>query len=117
MKELALKGPINAMKNFNLVAKFPEVLGAAVSDASGALVDCVGQMDGEVSGAVHAFTARALAQAGEVLGLSALERASIVAPTGTSLIAVHEDSVLGVNIDPRKPLNLVENKIWDCITK
>ena len=105
------------MKNFNLVAKFPEVLGAAISDSSGALLDCVGQMDGEVAGAVHAFTARALTQVGEILGLSSFERATITGPSFACLIATYDNSVLGVDIDPHRPLNVVEKKIWETISK
>ena len=105
------------MKNFNLIAKFPEVLGVALSDASGALIDSVGQMDGEIAGAIHSYIARALAQAGEALGLGAFERATMAAPSCTCLIVVHEGEVLGVNINPNKPANVVEKKIWDTLSK
>lgn len=108
---------MNAVKNFSVISKFPEVLGAAVSDASGALVECSGQMDGEVAGAVHAFTVRALAQAGELLGLSAFERATVIGPSAACIVAAHDGMVLGVDVDPHKPLNVVEKRIWETISK
>lgn len=105
------------MKNFGIVTKFPEVLGAALTDGSGVVLECSGRMDGEAVGAVHAFTARYLAQAGETLGLSTLERLSLVGNKSVYVIAVHENSVLGAEIDPSKPLATIEKKIWDTITK
>jgi hypothetical protein len=105
------------VKNFNIVAKLPEVIGAALSDASGSLLDCAGQMDGEMAGAVHAFTARSLAQAGEILGLSALERVTLTGGKSACVIAVHDNHVLGVDVDPSKPLAAIEKKIWDTVTK
>ncbi len=105
------------MKNFSIVAKFPEVIGAALSDASGSLLDCAGQMDGETAGAVHAFAARCLAQAGEVLGLSTLERVTLAAGKSTCVIVVHDNHVLGVDVDPSKPLAPIEKRIWDTVTK
>jgi predicted regulator of Ras-like GTPase activity (Roadblock/LC7/MglB family) len=108
---------VKTVKNFSVVAKFPEVIGAALTDSSGMLIECAGQMDGEVAGAVHAFTARALSQAGEVLGLSSFERATLVGGKSVCVVVVHENSVLGAEIDPSKPLSVVEKKIWDTITK
>lgn len=105
------------MKNFNLVSKFPEVIGAALTDTSGILLESSGRMDGEMAGAVHAFTARALAQAGDVLGLNSLERAVLSAEKSVCIIAVGDNCVLGVDVDPNKPIAAVEKKVWDAISK
>lgn len=105
------------MKNFSVVAKFPEVIGAALSDTSGMLLECCGRIDGEAVGAVHAFTVRALSQAGEALGLSSLERVTLVGGKSACVIAIHENGILGVDVDPTKPLAVLEKKIWDTITK
>jgi hypothetical protein len=105
------------MKNFNLIAKFPEVLGAALSDTSGALIDSVGQMDGEVAGAIHSYIVRSLVQAGEALGLGSFERGTMAAPAGTCLIYLQEGAVLGVNVSPNKPANVIEKKISDTLSK
>jgi predicted regulator of Ras-like GTPase activity (Roadblock/LC7/MglB family) len=105
------------VKNFSIVAKFPEVIGAALSDASGTLLDSAGQVDGEMAGAVHAFTARALEKAGEVLGLSTLDRVTLVGGKSACVIIVHDGNVLGAVVDPSKPLAAIEMKIWDAVTK
>ncbi len=105
------------MKNFNMIAKFPEVIGAVLSDSSGALVDCVGAFDGEVAGAVHSFSSKALSQAGETLGLGALQKAVITGPGKVCIVSIHDDEVLGVYVDPSKPLGTVEKKLETAIQK
>ncbi|HEY5955973.1 MAG TPA: roadblock/LC7 domain-containing protein [Polyangiaceae bacterium] len=105
------------MKNIQLVTKLPEVSGVALSDTSGALIECIGQMDGEVTGAIHAYVAQALSKAGDVLGIGAFERASLSSSAGTCLIFLHEDAVLGVNINAKSPTALVENKICEILAK
>lgn len=105
------------VKNFSAIAKFPEVIGVAMTDGSGTLLECSGRMDGEVAGAVHAYAARALSQAGETLGLSTFERTTIVGATSSCVIAVYDNGILGAEVDPSKPLAAIEKKIWDTITK
>jgi len=68
------------MKDLNVIAKFPEVIGAVLSDLSGALIDSVGSVDGEAASAVHSFSLNSLCQAGELLGLGNFQRCSIVGP-------------------------------------
>ncbi|HSY21930.1 MAG TPA: hypothetical protein VK841_07440 [Polyangiaceae bacterium] len=99
------------MKNFDVVAKFPEVSAAVVSDSSGAILEWSGDIDGEAAGAVHSFSMQSLAQAGELLGLGGLERASIVGPTKACVIAVQGDEVLGVYSLPGKAFSAVEKKL------
>ncbi len=105
------------MKNLNAITKYPEVLGVAVSDMSGALVECAGQIDGEMEGAVHAFTARALGEAGELLGLSTFERASVIGVKAACLITVVDSEIVGINVDPSKPFGIAEKKILDTIQR
>ena len=99
------------MKNFNLVAKFPEVVGAVLSDSSGTLLDSVGALDGEVAGAVNSFSAKALLQAGELLGLGMLQKATITGTSKNCIITIDDDEVLGVYVDPSKPLGAIEKKL------
>jgi len=94
-----------------VLAKLPEVVGAILSDPSGALLDSVGSLDGETVGAVHAFSVHALAQAGELLGLGAFLRASVTGPVKACLLTIQDDAVLGVYVDPAKPLAVVEKKL------
>jgi predicted regulator of Ras-like GTPase activity (Roadblock/LC7/MglB family) len=108
---------VNVVKNLNAVSKIPEVLGAVLTDPSGILIEYTGQMDGEVAGAIHAFTARALSQSGEILGLNTLERVSLVADKSVCVLAVSDNSVLAAEVDPSKPLGPIEKKLWEASTK
>ncbi|HET9960223.1 MAG TPA: roadblock/LC7 domain-containing protein [Polyangiaceae bacterium] len=101
------------MKDFNVIAKFPEVQGAVLSDPSGALLDVAGNIDGEVAGAVHAYSMKSLGQAGELLGLGGIQRTAIVGPTKSVVITIHDQEILGVYVDPDKPLAAIEKKLQD----
>jgi hypothetical protein len=103
------------MKDINVIAEFPEVLGAVLSDASGALLDALGDVDGESAGAVHAYSLRALSQAGELLGLGGFERVTVLGPGQACVIALQGDAVLGVYVDPAKPLAPFEKKLLDAL--
>lgn len=105
------------MKELNVIAKFPEVQGAVLSDMSGALIDSVGNFDGEAAGAVHSFALSSLCQAGEVLGLGHFQRCSIVGPGKGCVITIEDGAVLGVYVDPNKPLSAVEKRIQDTLRK
>jgi predicted regulator of Ras-like GTPase activity (Roadblock/LC7/MglB family) len=105
------------MKNFDLIAKFPEILGAALSDTSGALLESFGDMDGEVTGAVHSYIASSLTQAGDALGIGPFQRGTLASPTGSCLIFVQDDTVLGAYVGPNKPASAVEKKISDTLSK
>lgn len=105
------------MKNFSVVAKFPEVIGVALTDSFGMFLECAGKIDGEMAGAAHAFTAGALSKAGEALGLNSLERVSLAGDKSVCVIVFHDNQILGADVDPSKPLAAIEKKIWDTITK
>jgi hypothetical protein len=105
------------VKSLSVLAKLPEVIGATLTDSLGTLLESSGRVDDEVDGAVHSFAARALSEAGGVLGLAALQRASLVGGKSVFILAVDESHVLGVSVDPSKPLAVIEKKIWDAITK
>jgi predicted regulator of Ras-like GTPase activity (Roadblock/LC7/MglB family) len=93
------------------VAKFPEVTALVVTDDSGSLLEASGDIDAEAIGAVHVVTAQALARCGNALGLGTLDRATIVGSKRTCLIALYEQQVLGVYVDPTKPLGAFEKKL------
>lgn len=107
----------NSMKDFNVIAKLPEVVGAVLSDTSGALLDWSGNIDGEVAGAAHAFSVRSLARAGDLLGLGNFQRVSVVGPTKSCVITLQGDTVLGTYVDPTKPLAAIEKKLHDTLHK
>lgn len=105
------------MKEFSAIAKLPDVLGVVLSDHSGALLEWSGAVDGETAGAVHAFTVRAIAQAGELLGVGQFQRVSIVGPSKACVITIHGDTILGTYTDPSKPFASVEKRLQDTLPK
>jgi predicted regulator of Ras-like GTPase activity (Roadblock/LC7/MglB family) len=88
-----------------------------LSDPAGALLDAFGSVDGEAAGAVHAYSVVALTQAGELLGLGAFERAVIAGRGASCLLSVEGDAVLGVYVDPTKPLPMLEKKLRDALQR
>ncbi len=93
------------------IIKLPEVVASVVTDRSGMLVESTGDIDGEAAGAVNAVSAEALALTGETLGLGELQRASITGPNTACVIAVQGDEVVGVYVDPKKPIGPFEMKV------
>jgi predicted regulator of Ras-like GTPase activity (Roadblock/LC7/MglB family) len=105
------------MKNLNAVAKFPEVTGAVLSDASGALIDSVGAIDGEAAGAINSFYSQSLRQVGEMLGLGALQKVTLSGPSKAAIVTVQDDEVLAVYVDPTKPLGPIEKKLETALSR
>lgn len=105
------------MIDLSVIAKFPEVVSAVLSDLSGALIDSVGNVDGEAASAVHSFSLSSLCQAGELLGLGNFQRCSIVGPGKACVITIEDGVVLGVYVDPTKPLSAVEKKLQDTLKR
>jgi predicted regulator of Ras-like GTPase activity (Roadblock/LC7/MglB family) len=93
------------------ISKSPEVLATVVTDRAGALLDSTGDIDGETVGAVYAVSIEALLRTGESLGLGLLQRASITGPKKACIIAVQDDEIFGVHLDPGKPLGAFEKKL------
>jgi predicted regulator of Ras-like GTPase activity (Roadblock/LC7/MglB family) len=93
------------------IAKFPEVLALVVTDDAGALLEASGDIDGEALGAVHAVTVQAITRCGNALGLGMLERITVTGGKRTCLIAIYDHCVLGVFIDPTKPIAAFEKKL------
>jgi predicted regulator of Ras-like GTPase activity (Roadblock/LC7/MglB family) len=93
------------------LSRFPEVTALVISDRSGALVEATGEIDGEAAGAVYTVAAEALGRAGEQLGLGPLSRASINGPATACILAVQDDGVVGIHVDPRKPIGGLEKKL------
>src|SRR6188472_4099201 len=93
------------------LSRLPEVAALVISDRSGALVEATGDVDGEAAGAVYTVAAEALGRAGELLGLGALSRVSISGPGSACIVAVHDEGVVGIHVDPRKPLAGIEKRL------
>jgi len=93
------------------ISRLPEVTAMVVSDRSGAMIEATGEIDGEAAGPVYTVAAEALVRAGEQLGLGPLLRASITGPTAAAVVSVHDDGVVAVHADPRKPVSGLEKKL------
>jgi predicted regulator of Ras-like GTPase activity (Roadblock/LC7/MglB family) len=93
------------------VTKIPEVIAVVVSDVSGALVDSTGEIDGEAAGAINAVAAKSLNTIGEQLGIGNLKRASLVGPGLAFVLTTNDQEVVGLYVDPGKPLGAFEKKL------
>ena len=93
------------------IAKLPEITALVVTDGAGSLLESSGDVDGEALGAVHVVITQALTRCGNALGLGVLHRVTITGPRHPCLIAIHDQDVLGVYVDPGKPLGLLEKKL------
>lgn len=93
------------------IAKFPEVAALVVTDDAGSLLESSGDIDGEAIGAVHVVTMQALARCGNALGLGPIYRVTVTGPKRACLIAIHEQEVLGIYVDPTKPIAAFEKKL------
>jgi predicted regulator of Ras-like GTPase activity (Roadblock/LC7/MglB family) len=93
------------------IAKLPEVVALVVTDDAGALLESSGDIDGEALGAVHVVTTQALARCGDALGLGPLHRVAVAGPRRACLISVHDREVLGIYLDPTRPIGVFEKKL------
>jgi predicted regulator of Ras-like GTPase activity (Roadblock/LC7/MglB family) len=105
------------MKNFDAVAKLPGIVGAALSNDSGSLLEFVGNIDGDTVGAVNAFSVQSLGKAGEVLGLGSLERIIVSDPGRSCIALVLGDEVLSVYADAGRPFANLEKKLDTIFTR
>src|SRR5882762_3951202 len=99
------------------IAKFPEVAAMVVTDDAGSLLESSGDIDGEAIGAVHVVTMQAIARCGDALGLGTLERVTVTGPRRACLIALYDQEVLGVYMDPTKPIGAFEKKLETALRR
>jgi predicted regulator of Ras-like GTPase activity (Roadblock/LC7/MglB family) len=99
------------------IARFPEVTAMVVTDEAGSLLEANGDIDAEALGAVHVVTAQALARCGDALGLGPLLRITVTGPRRACLIALYEEEVLGVYVDPTKPIGAFEKKLESALRR
>src|SRR5215813_10572953 len=98
------------------IAKFPEVAAMVVTDDAGSLLESSGDIDGEAIGAVHVVTMQALTRCGNALGLGSLQRVTVTGQRRACLIAIDE-VVLGVYMDPTKPIGAFEKKLETALRR
>lgn len=96
------------------IAKLPEVVGLVVTDAAGAVLEASLEttgLDGETVGAVQLAAKQALARCGNALALGPLQRFTITGPRRASLVSVFDHKLLGIFVDPTKPIGAFERKL------
>jgi predicted regulator of Ras-like GTPase activity (Roadblock/LC7/MglB family) len=99
------------------IAKFPEVTALVVTDDAGSLLESSGDIDSEAIGAVHVVTMQALTRCGNALGLGALLRLTVTGSKRACLIAVYDHEVLGIYVDPTKPIGAIEKKLESALRR
>jgi predicted regulator of Ras-like GTPase activity (Roadblock/LC7/MglB family) len=99
------------------IAKFPEVTALVVTDDAGSLLESTGDIDAEALGAVHVVTMQALTRCGNALGLGPLQRANITGSQRACVIVIDEQEVLGVYVDPTKPIGAFEKKLETALRR
>jgi predicted regulator of Ras-like GTPase activity (Roadblock/LC7/MglB family) len=99
------------------IAKFPEVTALVVTDDAGSLLESSGDIDSEAIGAVHVVTMQALTRCGNALGLGALLRLTVTGSKRACLIAVYDHEVLGIYVDPTKPIGAFEKKLESALRR
>jgi predicted regulator of Ras-like GTPase activity (Roadblock/LC7/MglB family) len=99
------------------IAKFSEVMALVVTDEAGVLLESSGDIDGEAIGAVHAVTMQALSRCGTALGLGEFQRLTVTGGTRACLIAVYDHEVLGIYVDPTKPIGAFEKKLESALRR
>jgi len=99
------------------IAKFPEVTALVVTDDAGSLLESSGDIDAEALGAVHVVLTQALARCGNALGLGGLQRVSVTGPRSACVIGMYEQEVLGVYVDPTKPIGAFEKKLETALRR
>jgi predicted regulator of Ras-like GTPase activity (Roadblock/LC7/MglB family) len=99
------------------IARFPEVAALVVTDDTGSLLESTGDIDGEAIGAVHVVTMQALTRCGNALGLGALHKVTVTGQRHACLIAIFEQEVLGIYVDPTKPIGAFENKLETALRR
>jgi hypothetical protein len=99
------------MSDLAVIAGLPQVRSAVLGDLAGAFLDAVREPDGETVAAVAGFLASVLVEAGEHLGLGALQRATVAGAGSGHVIAVQGGSVLIAVVEPPGALAAVEKAL------
>jgi predicted regulator of Ras-like GTPase activity (Roadblock/LC7/MglB family) len=99
------------------IAKFPEVVAVVVTDDAGSLLEASGDLDSEAFGAVHVVTMQAITRCGNALGIGTLERITVTGGKRACVIAPYDQEVLGVYIDPTKPIGAFEKKLETALRR
>src|SRR5262252_4186050 len=88
------------------------VVGVVLGTPDGELRTVVGSfVDGDATAACAASLTEELGKVGELLGLGELGVASLKSLTAARVFARQSDAVLSIELDPKRPLGELENKL------
>lgn len=88
------------------------VVGVVLGTTEGELRTVVGSfVDGDATAASAASLTEELSKIGALLGLGELGVASLKAPSAARVFARQSDAVLAIELDPKRPLGELENKL------
>jgi predicted regulator of Ras-like GTPase activity (Roadblock/LC7/MglB family) len=93
------------------IAKLPEIIAVVLCDISGALLESTGEIDGESVGAISAVAVKSLNDVGRELGVGDLKRATLSGPGLALVLTSNEQEIVGLYLDPGKPLGAFEKKL------
>lgn len=99
------------------IARLPEVIALVVTDENGALLESTGDFDSEAVGAVHATMVHGLTRCGNALGLGTLQRLTVAGPSRSCLIGLYEHELVGIYVDPSKPIAAFEKKLETALRR
>ena len=99
------------MSELEQVARLPGVSGAIRSDLEGTLLERAREPDGEAVAAVMGFVATALLEAGETLGLGALERLSVAGSRRSCLVLVRAGTLITASVEPPQLAGALEKSV------
>lgn len=99
------------MSDLDLVAFLPDVAGAVLGELSGAHLESVREPDGEAVAAVAGVVASTLVGLGEDLGLGALRRVTVTAPSRARVLLLRARTVLSCAVEPGRSLPAVERAL------
>jgi predicted regulator of Ras-like GTPase activity (Roadblock/LC7/MglB family) len=93
------------------ICRMPEVTALVMTDRSGTLVEASGDIDAEAAGAVYTVAAEAFERLGDQLGLGPFDRAAVTGVGSACIVALTEQGVVGIQVDPKKPIGAIERKL------
>ncbi len=100
------------MPTISDIANMPDVAAIVLTDDTGALLDYKGVVvDPEMCGGVHLVATQMLAQCGNALGMGLLHKTAVIGRKHAWLILTFKQQVLGIHIDPAKPMSTFEKRL------
>lgn len=104
------------MVNTSAIRNLKEVRGTVVGNTAGALLEAFEEPDGEAVAAVTGFATHRLSEAGAQLGLGTLANLTTTGGQGAFLVAIQDDTVVSVRVDPTASMNPLETKVRDALS-